>query len=198
MGQFRFAVFGNWRLTRLTACLGGVFALLIGVGVSTAAPAMAAVTVTRTTIEHVCEQFGNDVYGNQAIVCTDLIKLTYTSSAGFLGYEVTATSEAICENSKNQIVQCANITVANESASGDGYTSPVSSTTCGHSHGNCPAGRFYLDNAYTLDNGPEQCVGEVWAVTLAGPATAIELPKSATTIDLPADFGTPHATVGSC
>jgi hypothetical protein len=40
-------------------------------------------------------------------------------------------------------------------------------------------------------------MGEVWGVTLS-PQTSIELPKSDYTIVLPASYGTPHATVGSC
>jgi hypothetical protein len=197
MGEFRFAAFGNWHVKRLAACLGGVFALLIGVGVVTASPAMAAITVTTTTIEHVCEQIGSDDWGNQAIICTDLEQQTYTSSAGLLGYDVAARTEALCENSADAVVQCANITVANEAAAPDGDIGPVYSSACGHSKGNCPAGRYYV-TGYTLLGQPEDCVGEVWAVTLAGPGTSIELPTSGETIDLPANYGTPHATVGSC
>jgi hypothetical protein len=197
MGKIRFAAFGNSRVTRLATYLGVAFALLIGVGVVAATPAMAAVTVTTTTIEHVCEQFGTDDWGNQAIVCTDLEQQAYSSSAGLLGYDVAARTEALCENSADAVVQCANITVANEAAAPDGEIGPVYNAACGHAHGNCPVGRYYVVGD-TLLGQPEDCVGEVWAVTLAGPGTSIELPTSGETFDLPANFGTPHATVGSC
>jgi hypothetical protein len=199
VGKFRLAAFRNWRLKRLAACLGGVFALLIGVGVSTASPAM-AITVNTTAIEHVCEQIGSDVYGNQAIICTDLMQQAYYNSSGLIGYDVAARTEAICENSADAVVQCSNITVANEAAGAADpgtYTSPVYRQACGHTNPNCPAGRYYVDG-YTLNGQPEMCVGEVWGVTLAEGDTSIQLPKSDTTIDLPANYGTPHATVGSC
>jgi len=196
MRTFRLSALASSRRTRLAASLGAVFALLIGAGVVSATPAM-ALTETTTTIEHVCEQIGADDYGNQAIICTDLQEQTYDNPSGLLGYDVNARTEAFCENSADVIVQCANITVANEPAGSFGPPYPVYSAACGHANGNCPDGRYYVAG-YSLDGEPDLCVGEVWAVTLAEGDTSIELPTSGETIDLAANYGTPHATVGTC
>jgi hypothetical protein len=195
MRKSRLAAFGKWRRNRLAACLGGVLALLVGAGVITAAPAM-AITHTNTTLKHVCENIGTDDNGTSAIVCTDLIQQAYYGSAGFIGYDVLVHTEALCQNSANTVVQCANITVDNEPAGALYGAGSVWSQACGHSNGNCPAGRYFVPG-YTLAGSPQSCIGEVWAVTLS-PGTSIELPKSGYKIVLPADFGTPHATVGSC
>lgn len=145
-----------------------------------------------------CKQIGTaDSYGNTAIICTDLQQQSYyNSSDQFIGYDVVPRTEAFCENSATTVVPCSNITVANEAAGALSGVGPAFSQACGHSNPDCPAGRYFVVG-YTLDGQPDDCVGEVWAVTLAA-GTSIQLPSSDKIIDLPANYGTPHATVGSC
>jgi hypothetical protein len=69
----RIQFIGNWHLKRLAGVAAGTVGLLTGIGV-VAPPAGAATT---TVVEHVCKVLGADSYGNQAILCTDLLANDY-------------------------------------------------------------------------------------------------------------------------
>jgi hypothetical protein len=192
---------GNWRARRLVAGLVAVFALLIG-SIAMTTPAMA---YTVDTIQHSCEQIGTaDKYGNTAVICTDLLGYDYGNGT----WQIGARTEAICEDANDDVVQCANATVVNESvfsASNGPNDSVYFYDACGHTSPACPAGRFFVVNDNYLPNpGPVTCIANAWAVTNQenGPGglliTSIQLPTSGKTIDLPADFATPHASVGEC
>jgi hypothetical protein len=173
--------------------VAGTVALLTVAGI-TAPPAGA---VTTTMVEHVCTVTGSDSYGTQAVVCTDLLANDYGG-----GYTAQVRTEAYCLDASTGLVQCANITVTNETAyeqsSGGIVTSADYSEGCGHSSGSCPATRFYATGFEVPTNLPA-CVAAAWGVTeITGPGTSIELPTSDETISLPGNYGTPHTSIGSC
>lgn len=184
---------GSRRAKRLAGFAAGVLALMVSAGVM--APPAGAVTTTMA--EHVCKVIGSDPYGNQAVVCTDLLANNYGG-----GYTAQVRTEAYCLDAGTGLVQCANITVTNETAyeqaSGGTVTSADFSDRCGHSSGSCPATRFYVTGFEVPTNVPA-CVAMAWGVTEAsGPGTSVQLPKSDKTIPLPGNYGTPHTSIGSC
>ena len=142
----------NWPAKRLAVGLAGVSVLLIGSAVM-ARPASADTT---TSLEHVCKVIGADSYGNEAVICTDLLG---TFDGTFYGVE--ARTEAFCLDDGGDYVQCANIEVSTEVATGttvDGGNGGV----CGHQYGPCPAVRFYgglVAGAGTYYNG---CIYNSW------------------------------------
>lgn len=184
---------GSPPVRRLAGFAAAVLALLTGAGVM-APPAGA---VTTTMVEHVCEVIGSDSYGNQAVVCTDLLANDYGG-----GYTAQVRTEAYCQDAGTDLVQCANITVTNETAyapaSGGIVTSADFSDRCGHGSGSCPATRFYATGFEVPTNLPA-CVAAAWGVTeVTSPGTSVELPVSDKTIRLPGNYGTPHASIGRC
>lgn len=192
----------NWRAKRLSACLIGVFALLI-CSVVWSSPARAAAAATGN--QHACEVIGTDSYGNQAVICSDIDEV----SNGGGTYFAQAGTEAACENKSGAIVQCANITVLVETAwaaNGITYTDEVPIYgVCGHANGNCPEnGKRFTDTGGLEPEPPVACVAEAWGVTLASNGndteiTEIELPKSAANASMTlGDFGTPHTSIGNC
>jgi hypothetical protein len=188
--RMRFA--GNRYATRLTGVAACVLGLLTFIGIM-APPAGA---VTTTVVEHVCTVIGSDSYGNQAIVCTDLLSNDYGG-----GYTAQVRTEVYCQDLATDLVACANITVSNETAyagPGGTITSAVFADRCGHSSGNCPATRFYATGFEVPANLPA-CVAGAWGVTLSSSqGTSVELPESDKTLPLPVNYGTPHTSVGNC
>jgi hypothetical protein len=187
---------GNRGARRLTAGLAAFLTLLICSGVMPSS-AMAA-----TGLEHVCEVIGADSYGNQAIICTDL---TQVDVAGGTYYAAVQT-EAYCQDLDEDLVQCANITVLNETAYGT-TVGPLGYLACGHSNPSCPAGRWYVTGPYLPTTDSVTCIENAWGVTVASGLddetdqevyTSIQLPESDLTFQLTGNFATPHANVGNC
>lgn len=184
---------GNRHAKRLAGAAAGLLALLTGIGIM-APPAGA---VTTTVVEHVCKVIGADSYGNQGVVCTDLLANDYGG-----GYTAQVRTEAYCLDAGTGLVQCASVTVTNETAyapaSGGTVASADFSDRCGHGSGNCPATRFYATGFEVPTNLPA-CIAAAWGVTeTTSPGTSVELPKSDQTVPLPANYGTPHTSIGSC
>lgn len=193
MFDMRIKLTGNRHAKRVAGAAAGLLALLTGIGVM-APPAGA---VTTTVVEHVCQVIGADSYGNQAVVCTDLLSNDYGG-----GYTAQVRTEVYCQDADTDLVRCANIVVTNETAyapaSGGTVTSADFSDRCGHSSGNCPATRFYATGFEVPTNLPA-CIAAAWGVTeTTSPGTSVELPKSDQTVPLPANYGTPHTSIGSC
>lgn len=184
---------GNRHAKRMAGFAAAILALLTGSGVM-APPAGA---VTTTMVEHVCKVIGSDSYGNQAVVCTDLLANNYGG-----GYTAQVRTEAYCVDAGTGLVRCASITVTNETAyeqaSGGIVISADFSDRCGHGSGSCPATRFYATGFEVPTNLPA-CVAAAWGVTeTTSPGTSVELPQSGKTIPLPGNYGTPHTSIGSC
>lgn len=200
----RIQISRSWHAKHLTAGLATAFALLIGSG-TMASPAVAQTT---TAVEHVCERIGTaDIYGNVAVICSDLMDTNYGDGTHW----AEVRTEALCQNSSGTVVQCANITVVNESAysdSGGTEITPFLEQICGHAYPSCPSGRYYVTgNSAPNTPSPATCIANVWGVTLDsdpdnGDPTAIQLPESDKIIDLsvtsPNNYGTPHTSVGNC
>ena len=188
----RIQFIGNRPVKQLAGVAAGILGLLTCIGVM-ASPASAATT---TVVEHVCKVLGGDSYGNQAILCSDLLANDYGG-----GYTAQVRTEAYCQDLDADLVQCASITVSNETAyvgSGKTITSAVFANNCGRSAGNCPGTRFYATGFEVPTNLPA-CINNAWGVTLdSGPGTSIQLPESNKTYTLSANYATPHTSVGSC
>lgn len=188
---------------RLTAMLAGlVFAAVGGFSTAGAATGPGGFTILHAATRdgaHHCEIIGGDQYGNQAIICADL--LTEPTLPGFTGpsdsYYVFAQAEAMCENSSGQLVQCANIKVGAELANVPSGIISVSTAVCGHADGACPVGRFetytgtedYSNSNGCASNG--NSAFDVWGIVAAN-ATVIELPQSAKNVSLSSNFSTGH------
>ena len=185
----RIQFIGNWRAKRLVATAACILGLLSATGIM-APPAGA---VTTTLAEHVCQAIGSDAYGNQAIVCSDLLSNDYGG-----GYTAQVRTEAYCQDIDTDLVQCANITVSNETAyvaSSGTTTSAVFTERCGRSSGSCPATRFYA-TGFEVPTTLPACIPGAWGVTT--PGTSVTLPTSDKTVTLSGNYGTPHTSVGSC
>lgn len=188
----RIKFIGNRHAKRLAGVAASILGLLTGIGI-VAPPAGA---VTTTLVEHVCEVIGSDSYGDQAVVCTDLLANDYGG-----GYTAQVRTEAYCVDINTGLEQCADITVSNQTAytaASGTIASAVYTDGCGHSSGSCPSTRFYATGFEAPTNLPA-CITSAWGVTVDWAAgTSIELPKSDQTVTLPANYGTPHTSVGSC
>lgn len=192
---------------RLASVLAGVAAILglslTPASADTGPDGFGIMYATQFPVEHTCTVIGTDQYGNKAVICADLSSAPTLDSVDdpIYPYNTWAGVEAICENSSDVIVQCAQINeeVSIASANGDiGYDSQ----TCGHSFGACPAGRYIL---YTSSNGnyfsyynSTDCAANPdsgfvdWSVVWGGGITYIELPQSDKTVYL----GTGNANDG--
>jgi hypothetical protein len=137
---------------------------------------------------HQCVIIGRDwPYGNQGIVCADLY--AYDTDYGPM---VSGWMEAYCENSSNQIVQCAEVNEYGSLANAVNGVGARVNYHCGHSYGPCsditvgiqPPGRNIVnvgsasigDISATCGTDP---VDNYWDVVWGqGNLTAIELPQS--------------------
>jgi hypothetical protein len=178
---------GNSRVKRLMAVFTCVITMLIGSSFL-ASPAMA-----NTGNQHVCEDVGTpDIYGNQAVICTDLITVYYNDGT----YQSEAQTEAICENS-GTIEPCESVAIANETAytnSTGTHVSPVWTDGC--AAGLCGDRSTFAGYAQPQDSSAT-CIANTWGVTLAS-GTDIKLPGSNTPERITANFGTPHTSIGNC
>ncbi|MEY9863622.1 hypothetical protein ABH935_009275 [Catenulispora sp. GAS73] len=148
---------------------------------------------------HKCEVIGSDQYGNQAVICADLMTIpTFDLSSNnvYYPYYVWAEAEALCQTSAGVVEQCANILVNAEVADGAVGAAGSSSSVCGHAAGACPVGRLTADTNFLSYNSSVGCSSDphydVWGIVLGGGATVIELPKSGKNITLGSNFSTGH------
>ena len=184
---------------RLIAILAGVFALLLVGSVTMASSARAATVVG---LEHVCQQVGAaDKDGNTAVICTDLKENDFGDGT----YSAFVETEAFCQDKTDVVVQCANITVWNETAyansSGTHTDDSLGLFICGHQDGNCFDGRQFIIGFAVPEAGPVSCLANAWGVTVAssgGTNTAIQLPGTDTVRTLTANYASPHTSVGNC
>ena len=129
---------------------------------------------------HQCNVIGSDQYGNQGVVCADLIATInlYNGEP-----QALAVAEVFCQNSQKIVVQCAET---------HGYVALANAQTgagtrvegdCGHSYLRCSSGRNYwaagdgfLD---TSGNCLTSLLDNYWGVVFGqGALTSIELPMS--------------------
>jgi hypothetical protein len=185
-----------------------IAAMALGLGLAgqaMSAPAHAQAVVPGSQIapaatgpQHACEVIGSDSHGNQAVICTNVISLPQ-GDGEFLS---DVQSTAYCQNA-GQKVQCANITLVNESAyqTSTTNTSEATDNECGHSFGACPQGGISLNGDPVPADGDATCIANTWGVTLSsglGLTTAIQLPTSDMIVPLKANFASPHTSIGNC
>lgn len=138
---------------------------------------------------HSCKVIGS-ADGYQAVVCADIL----TGKVDPDDYYAKGQIEVYCQTDSGTTVRCANIYAEGvfADAAGDRYDS--GSYACGHSYGNCPAGRVVLSEGEETYFYTAQCgragfqQTEVWTVVYGG-NTQIELPGSDKTIELDASNG---------
>lgn len=148
---------------------------------------------------HKCEVVDSDQYGNQAVICADLITsptFDITSNNVYYPYYVWAEAEALCQTSAGVVEQCANIVVNAEVADASSGAAGSATKVCGHAAGACPVGRLTVDTNYLQYDSSVGCSSDspydVWGLVLGGGATVIELPKSGKNVTLGSNFSTGH------
>jgi hypothetical protein len=193
-----------FRLASLLAAIAAIFGLsLAPASAATGPDGFPIMYASEGGYAHNCTVIGSDQYGNQAVICADLLSGPSYDIVGdpIYPYYTWAGVEAYCQNSSDVIVQCAQINedVSIADAVGDvGYDSQ----TCGHSYGACPSGRYTLytsaDGSYFTYYNSDDCATnpdsefDAWSVVWGGGITYIELPQSDKTVYL----GTGNANDG--
>ncbi|WP_194909308.1 hypothetical protein [Catenulispora rubra] len=169
------------------------------VGATTGAGGITILYASEFQRTHNCEVIGSDQYGNQAVVCVDLVTSPMWDTVNvFYPYYVWAEAEAYCQTSAGVVEQCANIIVTAEVAQEPSGAAGSSAQVCGHAAGACPVGRLTAGTNQLSYNSSVGCSGDpnsgfdAWGIALGGAATVIELPKSGKNVTLSSNYGSGH------
>lgn len=159
-------------------------ATLVGLGIAGSATTADASTpilyASANQMAHKCTVIGIDQYGNQGVVCADLLAYQYTS-----GPEAIAQVEIFCQTSSGVVEQCAEAHAYGTLSNAQTGTGSRAEFDCGHAYGRCSGGRNYRIMGsqwlefYANDNCQTSPAYNYWAVIYGqGALTSIELPRS--------------------
>jgi hypothetical protein len=131
---------------------------------------------------HSCEAFNGDNIGNIGIICADLV--TGKNANGT--YWVQPQAEAICENSQDVIVQCANVKIVFELVGPSG-TIGATEESCGHAP--YPLCANPANSSGRNIWGVGEGIGETFTNNINNCSGNVDLPTQVQTVILTSGYG---------